>query len=1412
MNINRFFLFFLCFLSTALLSPAYGAITTTSSVVGESVVWSLSNTSRITCDPPVIITNTSETVYCIALINNGANTIVQVDIPHPRVLDAGTVAQRLISVSIPDAGIRWVAEKKWASNFTDPHPQPTTIELEHRARLSPYQAIPAFPDEKHQPDKRILIQDITFTYDESSRFLNIYITPEFVNKLEENGLPEYARTEPDIKLKKPYGCNGCSEIGLPGFRVNMATLLPVVEDTLYQWSGRGPAVNLAMTWNSMLPTGKTNFGKGWRFSYDSWLTEASEGVTIDLDDGGQLHFDIPTENNANVTSVTANPATGDTTVKVEYTDSVPSGEPSYTPDWDGHFPTDRSGYQLKKVLDGDTGLRTFILTPPNEKLSYIFQGSTLVTDPLPLVAVEDWNGNRLQISRNASGAITQITDAVNRTATLTYNPAGQCTTLTVPGNKQLTFGYSGANLIRSVDLIANQTNYTYNADLQITGMETSGRPWLFSWITTADDFTHLASVTDPEGGITQYAIAQPEFAFRRNRMTDATGRTFEYNYPDGQFTGNTHQQSPTIESDAKGRPVKIHQKGAYNSIFRELAYNEIGAISQIKEYDGGIHTYTYNSLGLITSYVDALNHTWQTEYDEKGNITRTISPEGRTTQHTYDSFGQRSTTTDPMGNVTTNTYDAFGNIKTVTDAEESKSTYTYSSTGIDLAGITNPLGNTTSFTYDNNRRLTRVTHPDGTYRETVYDCCASTRFRNENGDWRSITRSSSLKILSQTDYLGNAGTYSYDKAGRQTSFRDPEGKTVNTTYNELGQPTAVQNQVGDSTSWTYWSNTDTVASHTLSQQPNAITEIGMNWRATASKANGWEYVHDKMGRLWRIITPMDYWKRINFTRDADGLPTKKDFNETTTIATFARDLNGLISSSTHSLGTDTYERNARNQVTRQTWPGSLAMEFSYNQASQLASMKYPDNSTATYTHDTRGRITDISWKGHTFQTQYNAVGDITKEIRPNAINTNIGNDKNNQPISVHHYRGDETLFRLACTRNSHGLLKECVKSDETPVWSPTLTAENTASQFTYDRSFTLTSRNGQAAATDANGNQTTIPGSRNFTGSYDYQNLLTSWNAGSKTNAAIYDGLNRLIQWAQNGIVRKFHYDEHDRLLFETDGDNAITSMWLYRGKQVIAMANDDGIFCYHTDLNGNIIFLSNAGTGTVAARYDYLPFGMQTQTSSSVSNPFTYVGAFGVIDLGEGLYYMRSRTYDSHIGAFLSNDPIGMGVTTNAREYARNNPVNWIDPDGLFGFLTQYSAEGATAPRVGADFNNKIYNAPTYTYEQPRGGANDPCLIGTAWNVATSLEGNYGTGASVLQMLSKFVQGEYGDGILDGLGTALGKISGPAGAVGAFMGANSLSDDEWGDQRRLEQYMDSQTRHNVEAYDFTIPPFTLDE
>src|SRR5262249_24481935 len=93
---------------------------------------------------------------------------------------------------------------------------------------------------------------------------------------------------------------------------------------------------------------------------------------------------------------------------------------------------------------------------------------------------------------------------------------------------------------------------------------------------------------------------------------------------------------------------------------------------------------------------------------------------------------------------------------------------------------------------------------------------------------------------------------------------------------------------------------------------------------------------------------------------------------------------------------------------------------------------------------------------------------------------------------------------------------------------------------------------------------------------------------------------------------------------------------------------------------------------------YSYLPFGETTTVSAALANPFTFVGAFGVMREPGGLSYMRARYYATGTGQFVSDDPIGLaGGDVNQRRYVENNPTLLVDSLGTRGIYAQPAGDG---------------------------------------------------------------------------------------------------------------------------------------
>lgn len=76
---------------------------------------------------------------------------------------------------------------------------------------------------------------------------------------------------------------------------------------------------------------------------------------------------------------------------------------------------------------------------------------------------------------------------------------------------------------------------------------------------------------------------------------------------------------------------------------------------------------------------------------------------------------------------------------------------------------------------------------------------------------------------------------------------------------------------------------------------------------------------------------------------------------------------------------------------------------------------------------------------------------------------------------------------------------------------------------------------------------------------------------------------------------------------------------------------------------------------------------------------------------LQTGLYYYRARYYDAQVKRFVSSDPIGRQGGINQYAYVHNNPLSFIDPNGLYeipiidGFICDFYTGKEVACLEGA-------------------------------------------------------------------------------------------------------------------------------
>jgi RHS repeat-associated protein len=188
--------------------------------------------------------------------------------------------------------------------------------------------------------------------------------------------------------------------------------------------------------------------------------------------------------------------------------------------------------------------------------------------------------------------------------------------------------------------------------------------------------------------------------------------------------------------------------------------------------------------------------------------------------------------------------------------------------------------------------------------------------------------------------------------------------------------------------------------------------------------------------------------------------------------------------------------------------------------------------------------------------------------------------------------------------------------------------------------------------------------------SYDsFGNLLSAELNGTNI-AYTVDPLNRRIGKSVNGTpVQKFIYQNQLNPVAELDGSNRVVSLFVYGHKGHVPAYMIQGTNTYRilSDSVGSVRLVVNADTGEVAQRIDYDEFGNVLHDTHPGFQPFGFQG--GLYDRDTGLVRFGARDYDPTIGRWLTKDPLGFEAGINFYVFCGNDPVNFVDPYGLFRF-----------------------------------------------------------------------------------------------------------------------------------------------
>jgi RHS repeat-associated protein len=828
-----------------------------------------------------------------------------------------------------------------------------------------------------------------------------------------------------------------------------------------------------------------------------------------------------------------------------------------------------------------------------------------------LTSIVDRNGNTTTLTYTGSN-LTGITDSTGRTVALGVS-GGKIASVTGFDGETSKISYSAAGLISSIaDPLGNTWNFQYDSNNRmVQKTDPSNNVVSYTYDATSG---MLTSTTDPNKMVISIAYSPIDYT---TTVTEKDGGVWVHNY-------YSEFNVPLAITDPYGN------KTTY-------AYDSNNNLLSITYPDGTSTAYTYDSNRNVTSVTDAGGRTTNLTYNSQNRVTVIQDPSGGTANITYDAKGNLSSYKDPAGALTSIQRDSKGNITSVTD----------------------PLQHTVSYGYDQYNNVISVTDPTNVAVNLTRDILGNVLgLTDALSNTTSFTYDADGQLTAAADPLGNAASFAYDKNGNRNSVTDPLQNVTTSTYDYRGRPTQQVDALKNITAFSYVA-TGCPSCGGGGEKLTSLTD------AAGSTTN---FAYDLRGLLTSVTDPLQ--KVTSLTYDVNGRATSGTDRNGTTLA-YAYTPAGMLASITYpdssrttntydnldrltqqndSIGTSSFSYDADGRITSFTDADGFTLAYVYNAAGNITQITYPDGSPVTYAYDAANRLTTVTdWLGVQATYAYDQDGRLAGFTHFNGI------------ITTYTYDAASRLAGIANSVASYQFTLDGdgnrINSAQTEPLTPAYSLGSTVYGYNAQQNRLISA--GALSYTYDNEGQLASAGGTGLT--FDYNHRLVA--IGTDTQFS-YDGRGSRLIATRAGVTTHYIYDPWGNLLADADS-NGITHKYIY-GKGLLAVATPSARYCYHFNGTGSTVAITDM-TQAVVNSYAYDPFGQILGQQETVTQPFKYVGQYGVMAEPNGLYYMRARYYDANVGRFISEDPLGFGGgDVNLFAYALGNPVSYADPEGL--------------------------------------------------------------------------------------------------------------------------------------------------
>jgi RHS repeat-associated protein len=770
-----------------------------------------------------------------------------------------------------------------------------------------------------------------------------------------------------------------------------------------------------------------------------------------------------------------------------------------------------------------------------------------------------------------------------------------------------------------------------------------------TWLTTNytyDPYGNRASVQNPRGYTTTYTYDSSNCMTHRVLGTSPTLRNFTY-------TCDPDRGLVTSELDSDHAITRVF---GYDRFGRNTLISEGGMREKDTTYSDGIRMITVAS-DLKNNQDHALVQT--TLYDQLGGTWQTSDPAG--------SIVQTRNYTPPAG--------------------QSGAGFSYRAVSSPYITQAESTMGWTRSKFDPNGRLVEVQHFSGS---------------GLPAPW--VSANSNSTGTATTSYSSNT-TITQDEAGvSRTSITDGLGRLGQVTENGIGATTTYSyDALDDLTGVTQGSQTRTFVYSSLRRLTSATNpESGVT-----------SYTYDANGN---VATRTSRGITTSYTYDGLDELTGKTYNDSgvTPAASYSYDHGWRTSASSGNTvyGYTTFDGLGRVTLATQTTGGqAYTFGYEYNLADGIKKLTLPSGRVVTTTYDaTSGRPSTVQGAlsgvntNYVTSLTYAPQGAVQQMALGNGVTVGTAYNSLLQPTQIQAGSLWTLGYGYAATTNNGN------------VASQTLSTAGNTFQSTY----------GYDGANRLSSASESVSGSTTWSENFGYDNVGNRWvsaaaPAGLETaftptvstnfdtgnhllvNGSSYDGAGN--QHAIGGYV--FTYDAENRLTSSTIGGAAAT--YAYDGdSHRITKVTPSGTTTYVYDAFGQLAAeystVANTATGTqyltadalgstrlvidssgtVKARYDYLPFGEELQAGiggrttamgySSTPDSFNLKFSGKERDSETNLDYFGARYMSSAQGRFISPDPILLlpqklldPQQWNMYSYVRNNPLSLLDPTGMY-------------------------------------------------------------------------------------------------------------------------------------------------